>query len=472
MSANIFLKKIELPVFFDKTLFFGQGVNGAGCLTLNFPETKMLDIKFIRKNPDLVARSLKKRGSDLDMEYFLGLDQERRQIIQEIEELKMERNKASATIGRVKKEGGDAGEFLSGLGDLSSRIKEMDAALKKIDARVQEWIMSAPNIVHDDVPEGLTEEDNLEIKKWGQKPDFSFKPREHWEIGTDLKGLDFERGANVTGSRFVFYFGWAARMERALINFMLDVQTMEHGYIETLPPMIVNRTSMTATGQLPKFESDLFKLENWDYFLIPTAEVPLTNIHRGEVLTEDDLPRGFAAFTGCFRSEAGSHGKDTKGIIRQHQFNKVELVWFAHPDKSYQQLEILLSHAEKILQLLGLHYKVVILCTGDLGFGSAKTYDIEVWLPGQDKYREISSCSNFEDFQARRGDIRFKPARDKKTRFVHTLNGSGLAVGRTMVAILENYQQKDGSVIVPGVLRPYMGGVEIIEPGQQVGKPS
>ncbi|MFP4110482.1 MAG: serine--tRNA ligase [Desulfonatronovibrio sp.] len=423
----------------------------------------MLDIKFIRKNPELVARSLKKRRSDLDVDYFLHLDQKRREIIQKTEELKMERNKASSEVGRAKKEGRDAGEILAGLGELSARIKEMDTALKQVDEEVHAWIMSAPNIVHDDVPQGMDEEDNLEVKKWGHQPEFSFTPLEHWKIGTDLKGLDFERGASVTGSRFVFYFGWAARMERALINFMLDVQTRQHGYIETIPPMIVNRTSMTATGQLPKFESDLFKLENWEYFLIPTAEVPLTNIHRGEVLSEDDLPKGFAAFTGCFRSEAGSHGKDTKGIIRQHQFNKVELVWFAHPDKSYEQLETLLAHAEKILQLLGLHYRVVTLCTGDLGFGSAKTYDIEVWLPGQNRYREISSCSNFQDFQARRADIKFKPKQGKKSRLVHTLNGSGLAVGRTMVAILENYQQKDGSVIVPEALRPYMGGLEIIK---------
>lgn len=423
----------------------------------------MLDIKFIRKNPDLVARSLKKRHSNLDMDYFLTLDQKRREIIQKTEELKMERNQASSQVGKAKKQGEDTDHLMAGLGELSSRIKQLDADLKEIDGKVQEWIMSVPNIVHDDVPEGLDEEDNAEVKQWGEKPEFSFTPAEHWKIGTDLKGLDFERGASVTGSRFVFYFGWAARMERALINFMLDIQTGEHGYIETIPPMIVNRTSMTATGQLPKFESDLFKLENWDYFLIPTAEVPLTNIHRGEMLSEDDLPKGFAAFTGCFRSEAGSHGKDTKGIIRQHQFNKVELVWFAHPDKSYEQLEILLGHAEKILQLLGLHYRVVTLCTGDLGFGSAKTYDIEVWLPGQNRYREISSCSNFEDFQARRADIKFKPGQGKKPSLVHTLNGSGLAVGRTMVAILENYQQEDGSIVVPEILRPYMGGKKIIK---------
>ncbi len=422
----------------------------------------MLDIKFIRKNPELVAKSLKKRQSSLDIDYFLSLDQERRKIIQKTEELKMKRNQASSEVGRARKEGLDAAGLLEGLGELSARIKEMDASLKEIDGKVHEWMMSVPNIVHKDVPEGTDESDNLEIKTWGTKPHMDFEPREHWETGTDLKGLDFERGASVTGSRFVFYFGWAARMERALINFMLDIQTSCHGYIETIPPMMVNRASMTATGQLPKFESDLFKLENWDYFLIPTAEVPLTNIHRGEIISEDELPKGYASFTGCFRSEAGSHGKDTKGIIRQHQFNKVELVWFTHPDKSYEQLEILLAHAEKILQLLNLHYRVVTLCTGDLGFGSAKTYDIEVWLPGQKKYREISSCSNFEDFQARRGDIKFRSSQSKKTHFVHTLNGSGLAVGRTMVAILENYQQQDGSVVVPEVLRPYMGGVEII----------
>ncbi|MFN2266845.1 MAG: serine--tRNA ligase [Desulfonatronovibrio sp.] len=423
----------------------------------------MLDIKFIRKNPELVIQSLKKRGSNFDMSYFIEMDEKRRQIIQQTEELKMQRNQASAKVAQAKKNGQPADDLLTGLAELSAKIKESDHTLKEIDHQVQKWVMSVPNVVHEDVPQGANEEDNVQTKQWGDKPDLRFKPREHWEIGTDLKGLDFERAAKITGSRFVIYSGWAARLERALINFMLDVQTTQHGYIETMPPMIVNRDSMTATGQLPKFESDLFKLENWDYFLIPTAEVPLTNIYRGEVLAEDELPKGFAAFTGCFRSEAGSHGRDTKGIIRQHQFNKVELVWFAHPEKSYEQLESLLSHAEKILQLLGLHYRVVILCAGDLGFGSAKTYDIEVWLPGQEKYREISSCSNFEDFQARRGDIKFKPKQGKKPLFVHTLNGSGLAVGRTMVAILENYQQEDGSVVVPEILRPYMGGLEIIK---------
>lgn len=423
----------------------------------------MLDIKFIRKNPEIISENLKKRGSDLDMDTFLGMDEQRRSIIQKTEELKMQRNQASAQVAAMKKEGKDPSELTDGLGSLSAEIKKLDAELREIDARVREWIMALPNLVHEDVPVGDDEEDNVLVRTWGRKPEFTFTPQEHWEIGTRLQGLDFERGASVTGSRFVFYFGWAARLERALINFMLDVQVAEHGYTETMPPMIVNRDSMTATGQLPKFEADLFKLENWDYFLIPTAEVPLTNIYRGQTMDEHDLPCGFAAFTGCFRSEAGSHGRDTKGIIRQHQFNKVELVWFAHPDKSYDQLEILTGHAEKILQLLGLHYRVVILCTGDLGFGSAKTYDLEVWLPGQEKYREISSCSNFEDFQARRANIRFKPAQGKKSAHVHTLNGSGLAVGRTLVAILENYQQEDGSLLIPEILRPYMGGLSRIE---------
>ncbi|MFW6004928.1 MAG: serine--tRNA ligase, partial [Desulfonatronovibrionaceae bacterium] len=295
----------------------------------------MLDLKFIRKNPDIIAENLMKRGSDLDMDTFLSLDQQRRTIIQKTEELKMQRNKASAQVAAMKKKGQDPSQLMTGLGRLSKEIKELDAELRKVDVQVQEWVMALPNLVHEDVPAGSDEEDNVLVRTWGRKPDFSFTPREHWDIGKRLQGLDFERGASVTGSRFVFYFGWAARLERALINFMLDVQVAEHGYLETMPPMIVNRDSMTATGQLPKFETDLFKLENWDYFLIPTAEVPLTNIYRDQILDEADLPRGFAAFTGCFRSEAGSHGRDTKGIIRQHQFNKVELVWFAHPEKSY-----------------------------------------------------------------------------------------------------------------------------------------
>ncbi len=424
----------------------------------------MLDIKFIRNNPEEVAKSLRDRGTDLNLDDFLTLEQERRRVSQKAQELKTKHNQASQEVAEAKRQGREPSSEIQGLSELSNQIKELDKRLKELDREVNEWLLAMPNIPHEDVPPGDSEDDNQLVRVWGEKPVFDFQPREHWDLGAELGGLDFERAANITGSRFVLYLGWAARMERALTNFMLDVQTREHGYLETLPPMIVNRDSTTVTGQLPKFEEDLFKLENWDYYLIPTAEVPLTNIHKGEVLREEDLPKGYAAFTGCFRSEAGSYGKDTKGIIRQHQFNKVELVWFSHPEKSYQQLEALVSHAEKILQLLGLHYRVVNLCTGDLGFGAAKTYDVEVWLPGQAKYREISSCSNCTDFQARRGNIRYKPAQGKKTRLLHTLNGSGLAVGRTLVAILESCQQKDGSVVVPEALRPYMNGTDIIQP--------
>ena len=422
----------------------------------------MLDIKFLRNNTEIVKAALEKRRSSLNIQEFLDLDVQRRAHLLEVETLKSERNTASAEVGKRKKAGEDASELLKSLGTLSTRIKELDEKAKIIDEKVKTWLMAVPNIPHESVPAGNSEDDNIEVRTWGEKPSLDFPPREHWDLGTALGGLDFEGAAKITGSRFVILKKWAARMERALISFMLDVQTGKHGYTEIMPPVIVNRDSMTGTGQLPKFEEDLFKLENWDYFLIPTAEVPLTNIYRGEQLVEKELPVGFVAHTPCFRSEAGSYGKDTKGIIRQHQFNKVELVRFVHPDTSYDELEKLLGHAETILQLLGLHYRVVTLCGGDLGFSSAKTYDIEVWLPGQDKYREISSCSNFEDFQARRADIRFKPKTGKKTLLVHTLNGSGLAVGRTMVAVLENYQQADGSVVVPEVLRPYMGGLEVI----------
>ncbi|RQD77787.1 serine--tRNA ligase [Desulfonatronospira sp. MSAO_Bac3] len=422
----------------------------------------MLDIKFVRKNPDLVAKSIKDRGAAQDLDDFLKLEQQRRELTQRVQDLKTRRNQASQEVALAKREGRDAAQAMEGLSELSDKIKELDGELKGLDRQVHEWLLSVPNIPAQDVPVGSDEDDNQVVRTWGEKPVMDFQPREHWDLGVELGGLDFEHAAKMTGSRFVMYVGWGARLERALINFMLDVQTGEHGYMETMPPMIVNRDSMTATGQLPKFADDLFKLENWEYYLIPTAEVPLTNIHRGEVLQEDQLPLAYTAFTGCFRSEAGSHGKDTRGIIRQHQFNKVELVRFAHPDDSFEQLELLLGHAEEILKRLGLHYRVVNLCTGDLGFGAAKTYDIEVWLPGQGKYREISSCSNFTDFQARRGDIRFKPAQEKKSRLVHTLNGSGLAVGRALVAIMENCQQKDGSIVIPEVLRPYTGGMDII----------
>lgn len=423
----------------------------------------MLDIKFIRSNPDAVRESLRKRRSALQLDQFLAIDQKRRDLLLETEGLKARRNQASTEVSRMKKEGQTSEELMAELGAMSARIKELDDELKAIDQQTTDWLLSIPNVPHLSVPEGASDEDNLEIKVWGEKPGMSFTPKEHDELGAALGGLDFETAAKITGSRFVLLKGWAARMERALISFMLDMQTGENGYAEVMPPVIVNRESLTGTGQLPKFEEDLFHITNTNYYLIPTAEVPLTNIYRDATLSEAELPVALCAFTPCFRSEAGSYGKDTRGMIRQHQFDKVELVRFVQPESSFEELEKLLGHAESILQKLGLHYRVVTLCSGDLGFSSAKTYDIEVWLPGQGKYREISSCSNFEDFQARRAGIRFKPAGSKKSQFVHTLNGSGLAVGRTMVAILENYQQEDGSIVIPEALRPYMGGLQRIE---------
>ncbi len=423
----------------------------------------MLDLKFIQKNPEVVQEAIKKRRMDLSIEDFLKLDSERKSLIQEVESLRSQLNTQSREVGRLKAKGEDVTERVRELGELSERIKGLEKKKKEIEARLFDIRARIPNIPAEDVPEGDSDEDNVEIKRWGERPHFDFEPRAHWDIGNNLKGLDFERAAKIAGSRFTLYFGWAARLERALINFMLDIHTKEHGYLEVLPPFMVNYDTMFGTGQLPKFEEDLFKIKDWDYYLIPTAEVPVTNIHRDEVLREEDLPIAYTAYTPCFRSEAGSYGKDTRGLIRQHQFNKVELVRFSHPEESYNQLEILLSHAETILQRLNLHYRVVILCTGDLGFSASKTYDIEVWLPGQNTYREISSCSNFEDFQARRANIRFQLKNSRKKAFVHTLNGSGLAVGRCVVAILENYQQKDGSVVIPEALRPYMDGIEVIE---------
>jgi seryl-tRNA synthetase len=425
----------------------------------------MLDLKFVRGHVDQVAEALKTRNASIDIESFLQTDSRRRELLAEVEELKSIRNKASAQVASKKRNKEDASELLKELSGISSRIKALDEELKHVDAATRKLLLTIPNMPHADVPVGRDENDNREEKVWGRKPEFAFTPKEHWEIGTALGGLDFPRAAKLTGSRFVVLKDWAARMERALTSFMIDVHTQEHGYTEVMPPAIINKTSLMGTGQLPKFAEDLFKLEKSDYYLIPTAEVPLTNLFRDEVLQEDDLPTALTAFTPCFRSEAGSYGKDTKGIIRQHQFDKVEMVRIAHPDHSYEDLQLLLGHAEAILQKLGLHYRVVTLCTGDLGFSAAKTYDIEVWLPGQNKYREISSCSNCEDFQARRANIRFKPRGSSKNRLVHTLNGSGLAVGRTMVAILENYQQEDGSVVIPDILRPYMGGIDVIYPG-------
>lgn len=421
----------------------------------------MLDAKYIRENLEAVEQRLKTRGETVDLSGFRLCDTRRRELLLESEALKALRNKVSDEISRIKDKS-QAQDRINEMRDVSRRIKALDDDLKGIEEELQGYLLTIPNIPHATTPVGASEADNVEVRKWGTIPELSFIPKPHWEIGEGLDILDFERGARLTGARFTLYRGAGARLERALINFMLDLHTERHNYVEMLPPFMVNRESMTGTGQLPKFEEDLFRLDGVDYFLIPTAEVPVTNIHRGEILKASDLPIRYTAYTPCFRKEAGSYGKDTRGLIRQHQFNKVELVKFTRPDRSYQELELLLADAEKVLQLLEIPYRVVELCTGDIGFSAAKTYDIEVWLPGQGTYREISSCSNFEDFQARRASIRFRENEKSKLEFVHTLNGSGLAVGRTVVAILENYQQADGTVIIPEALRPYMGGMEKI----------
>lgn len=422
----------------------------------------MLEIKFVRQNLSFVQEALLNRGAAIDLDLFAETDKRRRTILFEIEELRHHRNTVSDQIARMKKSGKNADDIVLKMRDVSEKIKRLEKRLSEDEETIHKALMEIPNIPHDSVPVGKDETENTVIKQVGEKPAFNFTPKPHWEIGEGLKILDFERAAKITGARFPLYFGAGARLERALVNFMLDIHTSEHHYQEVLPPFIVNRNSMTHTGQLPKFEEDLFKLEGWDYFLIPTAEVPVTNIHQGEVLDADNLPIYYTAFTPCFRSEAGSYGKDTRGLIRQHQFNKVELVKFSLPETSYDELETLLKSAESILQRLELPYQVITLCTGDLGFSAAKTYDIEVWMPTQDVYREISSCSNFENFQARRANIRFRRKGKKGTELVHTINGSALAVGRTVAALLENCQQEDGSVVIPKALRPYMDGMERI----------
>lgn len=422
----------------------------------------MLDRKLLRNNFAEIKAKLQKRGEDLsELDNFGKLDERRRKIINEVEQLKAERNETSKKISELKREKKDASELIERMQQVSKTIKELDSELNEIEEQFDKIMLGIPNIPHESVPVGEDEEDNVEVRKWGEIPKFSFEVQAHWDIGTNLGILDFERAAKVAGSRFVFLKGLGSRLERALINFMMDYHTDHHGYEEMIPPYLVNRDSMTGTGQLPKFEEDAFLIKKWDYFLIPTAEVPVTNFHRDEILSVDDLPKKYVAYSACFRSEAGSAGRDTRGLIRQHQFNKVELVQFVKPEDSYNALEELVGHAEKILQLLGLPYRVMNMCTGDLGFTAAKKYDLEVWIPSQNKYREISSCSNFEAFQARRAGIRYRDA-DGKVKYVHTLNGSGLAVGRTLTAIIENYQQEDGSVIVPEVLRPYMGGIDVI----------
>ena len=422
----------------------------------------MLEIKFVRQNLSLVQEALKNRNASADLEIFQKSDEDRREILGQVESLRHRRNVVTQQIAEMKKSGHDADDLVKEMREVGDTIKELENSMAKLDDVLKNLLLRIPNIPHNSIPIGKDEKDNQVIRIIGDPADFDFKVKAHWDIGEDLKILDFERASRITGARFPLYFGAGAKLERSLINFMLDMHTTKHGYKEVLPPFIVNRETITNTGQLPKFEEDLFKLEGWDFFLIPTAEVPVTNIHQNEILDEDILPVYYVAYSPCFRSEAGSYGKDTRGLIRQHQFNKIEMVKFSKPENSYEELETLTENAETILKALELPYRVIALCTGDLGFSSAKTYDLEVWMPAQGVYREISSCSNFEDFQARRANIRFKRKGQKGTELVHTLNGSGLAVGRTVAAILENYQQIDGSVKVPEALKPYMGGMEVI----------
>jgi seryl-tRNA synthetase len=421
----------------------------------------MLDLKYLRDNFAKVEASLATRGGAIDLSPFMDLDVRRRELLGESESLKAEKNRVSALIGKTRDKNQVQGE-IARMKDVSARIKDLEEDLRQVEEELRGLIMVLPNIPHEDCPRGASEEDNREVRRWGTPRQFDFAPLAHWDLGENLGILDFERAGKLTGARFVLYRGAGARLERALINFMLDLHTECHNYVEILPPFMVNREAMTGTGQLPKFENDLFHLDDPDFFLIPTAEVPVTNIHRDEILPGDLLPVSYVAYTPCFRKEAGSHGRDTRGLIRQHQFNKVELVKFTRPEDSDRELETLLGHAEEVLRRLELPYRVVDLCTADLGFSAARTFDIEVWLPGQETYREISSCSNFRDFQARRAGIRFRREEGAKSELVHTLNGSGLAVGRTLVAVLENYQQADGSVLIPAALRPYMGGLERI----------
>ena len=425
----------------------------------------MLDLKFIRENPDLVKESLTKRGLNPELvDEFLEYDNKRRDILYEVEQLRHKRNVASEKIGQLKRAGEDVQPMITEMKDVSDRIKSFENELDDVEKNVNSVRLEIPNIPHEDVPVGDDEEDNELIRKWGEPRDFDFDFKPHWELGENLDILDFERGTKVTGSRFTFLKGAGARLERALINFMLDYHRENHNYEEIFPPFIANNDSMTGTGQLPKFAADMFKLEDEEYYLIPTAEVPITNLYREEILDIDDLPIYHSAYSACFRAEAGAHGRDTRGIIRQHQFNKVEMVKFVTPETSYEELEKITNDAEDILQALELPYRVVRLCSGDLGFSAAMTYDLEVWIPAYDTYREISSCSNFEDYQARRAGLRYRPDPDSQTRYLHTLNGSGLAIGRTVAAILENYQNEDGTVSIPEVLKPYLGGMDKIEP--------
>ena len=422
----------------------------------------MLDLKYIRENSDEVKKFLKARNSNFDLDVVLDLDKKRREILGEVEALKNKRNESSTLIGKLKREKKDASELLKEMQTIGDSIKSLDENLAKVEEKLNYLLYRIPNKLHSSVPFGKDEDENVEVRRWGTPRKFDFPIKTHDELGVALDILDFERGSKLAGSRFTVYKKQAARLERALINFMLDTHTSEHGFTEIMTPQMAKREIMTGTGQLPKFEDDMYKIEGEELFLIPTAEVTLTNLFNQEILEEDELPKYICGFTACFRKEAGAGGKDLKGLIRQHQFNKVEMVKIAHPKNSYEELEHMVNCAEHILQKLNLPYRVITLCSGDLGFSAAKTYDIEVWVPSQNKYREISSCSNTEDFQARRAMIKYRAKDDKKSYFVHTLNGSGLAVGRTVVAIMENYQQEDGSIVIPDALVPYMGGQKVI----------
>jgi seryl-tRNA synthetase len=431
-----------------------------------FEERPVYDLKYLRENLDLIRTTLARRGNDVPWADIQKLSEERRAVTTQVEQFRYELNKGSEEVARLRRAKEPAEEAMAAMKQLGDRIKDAEGALRKAEETLTDLALRIPNLPHASVPVGVDASENVEVRRWGTMPTFSSPPKPHWEVGENLGILDFDRAAKIAGARFSVMTGAGARLERALINYMLDLHTTQHGYREVIPPFMVNRPSMTGTGQLPKFEEDLFRMKDEDYFMIPTAEVPVTNLHREEILSTDCLPLRYTAYTPCFRREAGSYGKDTRGLIRLHQFNKVELVAFTTPDRSYEELDRLTGHAESILQGLNLPYRVITLCTGDMGFSAAKTYDIEVWLPSQQQYREISSCSNFESFQARRASIKYRPPggkKEAKTDFVHTLNGSGLAVGRTLVAILENFQQPDGSVEVPLVLRPYMGGLERIE---------
>jgi seryl-tRNA synthetase len=423
----------------------------------------MLDAKMIRANPEVVEAALQNRKLPGALNKFLKLDEQRRDFLGHVEELKQFRNQASQEVGKLKKQGLNAEELMEKVRLVGQEIKELDEKINQVEADIEKILLNIPNIPHPTVPIGIDETSNVEMRRWGDPRKFDFDPLAHWDIGPNLDILDFERAAKLSGARFTVYKGWGARLERAVINFFLDIHTGKHGYQEIFPPFMVTADCMVGTGQLPKFAEDMFKIEGRDLYMVPTAEVPLTNLYREEIMEEKELPRYMTAYTACFRAEAGSHGRDTRGIIRQHQFNKVEMVKIVAADSSYEELEKMTRDAEDVLQMLGLPYRVVLLSSGDMGFSAAKTYDLEVWMPSYNDYKEISSCSNCEDFQARRANIRYRPASKEKIRFVHTLNGSGVAVGRTVAAILENYQQEDGSVLIPEVLKPYMGGLPKIE---------